>query len=374
MPIRAPRSKTTNVDSPVDCPASAAIGQTAIVVSVANATLRWQYRRMHSIVDEYRTVADGAVWFNRTSRGRLRLEGSDRVSFLQALVSNDVSSVAAGAGVYATYLTPQGRMLADLRIYDRGDWLLVETTADLAPALAQKLDSLVFSEDVRIADITQETAQILVVGSRAARVLEPAVDVAAAELEALPILGHRTTEALFIVRTDDALVPAYEIVLPKDGRDALVQRLESSGAVAGSHDLLETLRIEAARPLFGVDMNNETIPLEAGLLDRAISTTKGCYVGQEIIIRVLHRGGGRVARRLVQITLDDPSDACSEAGAEIVINDKEVGRLTSVAYSPRVGRCIALGYVPRAAAEPGTRVMLRFGTRALPASVTALAG
>jgi folate-binding protein YgfZ len=120
-------------------------------------------------------------------------------------------------------------------------------------------------------------------------------------------------------------------------------------------------------------MTSETIPLEAGLLERAISTTKGCYVGQELIVRVLHRGGGRVARRLVQLVADESSEPLP-VGAGIVVDGEERGRLTSVAFSPRLGRPIALGYIARAEAEPGTRVMLTFQGRSLRAEITALAG
>jgi folate-binding protein YgfZ len=133
------------------------------------------------------------------------------------------------------------------------------------------------------------------------------------------------------------------------------------------------MRIEAGRPSFGIDMTEETIPLEAGLLERAISQTKGCYVGQEVIIRVLHRGGGRVAKRLVRLSCE-PGTAVPPAGAAISIDDRDVGRVTSAALSPRDGRPLALGYVHRDSAEPGRSVILTWDGERAPAAITGLAG
>jgi folate-binding protein YgfZ len=328
---------------------------------------------MPSILDEYRTIGDGAVWRERRDRGRLRVDGPDRAAFLQALVSNDVAALAAGTGLYATYLTPQGRMLTDLHLYHRGDAFLAVVPAGLTSSLASRLNDVIFSEDVRVTDVSEELVQVLVAGARAAEVIAAAAGANPAGVVGLPPLAQLSTPSGFIARSDEVTVPAFELFVPSASRDDVLRTLERAGAREASSDLIETLRIEAARPAFGADMTNETIPLEAGLLDRAISTTKGCYVGQEIIIRVLHRGGGRVARRLVQLVLDEAS-VSPPAGAGIVVAGEERGRLTSVAFSPRLGRPIALGYVARAEAEPGTRVTLTFQGLSLPAEITALAG
>ena len=344
------------------------------VVSATRAALRWrQPVRMSSILDEYRTIGGGALWRERRDKGRLRVDGADRAAFLQALVSNDVSALVADSGLYATYLTPQGRMLADLHIYHRGDALLAVVPAEQAASLAARLDGLIFSEDARVADVTSDIAQILVVGGGAAEAIAAAIGADASRLGVLPSLAQITTPAGFVARSDEVMVPAFDLFVPAPSRDDVVRALERAGAREAPRDLVEALRIEAGRPAFGRDMTTETIPLEAGLLDRAISTTKGCYVGQEIVIRVLHRGGGRVARRLVQLVVDDAT-AVPPVGAGILVGGEERGRLTSVAFSPRLGRPIALGYVARAEAEPGTRVLLAFQGHSLPAEITALAG
>jgi folate-binding protein YgfZ len=144
------------------------------------------------------------------------------------------------------------------------------------------------------------------------------------------------------------------LIVPRDRAESIRARLIEAGAVSASEDTSETLRIEAGRPRFGIDMNTDTIPLEAGLEERAISFTKGCYVGQEVIIRVMHRGHGRVARRLVMIVL--PRGPVPARGDKIHLNDRVVGEITSAAASPRLGSPLALGYVQRDHALAGTEL------------------
>jgi tRNA-modifying protein YgfZ len=153
------------------------------------------------------------------------------------------------------------------------------------------------------------------------------------------------------VRDDALAVPGFDVYVAKADADAVRAQLLAAGAVAASAETYDTLRIEAARPRFGVDMTTETIPLEAGIEDRAISFTKGCYVGQEVIIRVMHRGHGRVARRLVSIAL--PSGNVPAQGDGIFVGDRRVGEITSATESPRLGSALALGYVQRDFAAPG---------------------
>jgi folate-binding protein YgfZ len=155
-----------------------------------------------------------------------------------------------------------------------------------------------------------------------------------------------------LARIDQLGVPGYCAYLSAGRRDALVSALEAAGARQISRDALEAARIEAAYPVFGIDMTSDTIPLEAGIEDRAISTTKGCYVGQEVIIRVLHRGHGRVARKLVSLKL---AGAGAEARAKVFDGDREIGFVTSAAVSPASGP-IALAYVHRDLAVDGATV------------------
>jgi folate-binding protein YgfZ len=265
-------------------------------------------------------------------------------------------------------------MIADLRIHHRGDHLLVDVPPGTAAALAARLDQLVFTEDVRVADVSAATAQIGLVGPASARVAAEAFGVDAAAAAGLDVGAHLTAAGITLARGDETSDPFYEIFADASAKADVIARLAAHGAVPISAALMESLRIDAGRPAFGADMTAETIPLEAGLLDRAISTTKGCYVGQEVIIRVLHRGGGRIARRLVKLVLDSSVTEPPAAGTALFSNGRDVGRLTSAAPSPREPRIIALGYVSRGVAEAGGHVGVAIDEHTVPATIVSLAG
>ncbi len=315
---------------------------------------------MTDIVAEYRIITAGAGWTDRSRRGRLRFEGADRASFLQGLLTNDVASLAPREGTYAALLTPQGRMVADFRLYNRGDVILADVMPGLAAELAQRFDSLVFAEDLRVTDVSEETAVFTVVGDEAADVVARALEVDRADVIGLKAFSQMDAGSdRFVVRSDEADVPMFDIWLARVEQEELAGRLVGAGADGVSGELLDVLRIEAGRPAFGVDMTTETIPLEAGIEGRAISMTKGCYVGQEVIIRVLHRGGGRVAKRLVRLALDRDITAAEGSAVRIFKaggDGAEAGRVTSAAFSPKDGRALALGYVARDLAEAGAAV------------------
>lgn len=332
---------------------------------------------MDDIRSQYRIITTGAGWADRSARGRIGFAGRDAQPFLQALVSNEVAALAAGQGVYATYLTPQGRMISDLRIFHRAGYLLADVPAALAERLVASFDALLFAEDVVVSDASLAIGQIAVTGQQAASVVGRALGIDPAALEALPPLAQldaREVGGVFVARADDSSWPGFDVFMPAAVRESVVRRLDASGAVPVSSELMELLRIEAGRPDFGVDMTEETIPLEAGLLERAISTTKGCYVGQEIIIRVLHRGGGRVARRLSRLELDPSLAVAPAPGAVLSADGREVGKVTSSAFSPARERVVALGYVHRDFAEAGRHVMVATPAGEVDAVILGLAG
>jgi len=303
-----------------------------------------------------RTIADRAGWIDRRGRGRLRLSGRDAAAFLHALVSNDIAMLTPGTGSYTAYLTPQGRMIADMRVYHRGDGLVIDVAPGLAPALVSRLDLLIFSEDVRVTDESAALGQVSVMGAASADLLAVVTGADSGSLAALDLLSQVSIGDAWIARTDDAPLPSFDVFMPAGACDATIAALTEAGAVGLAADVGEAWRIEAGRPAFGVDMTTETIPLEAGLLDRAISTTKGCYVGQEVIIRILHRGGGRVARRLVRMVFGERVRDVPQSGAVLALDGRDVGRITSAVFSPFSNRVIALGYVHRDDAEVGRRV------------------
>jgi folate-binding protein YgfZ len=307
----------------------------------------------------YRAVKERFGLIERRDRGRILVSGHDRGSYLQGLLTNDVAALTAGQGCYAAYLTAQGRMIADLHVYELGDVMLLIVPIAAKDTVLARLDQFVFSEDVQLGDVTDSFASIGLVGPQAASALASLVDADPAFIAGLPPNGNtRATFAgdpVIVLSLDDAGGPGFEVLVSSAQRDRFVAACRSAGAEEVPFDTAEALRIEAGIPLFHRDMDEDTIPLEAGIESRAISLTKGCYVGQEVIIRVLHRGHGRVARRLVGLVFD--SEHAPATGTAITSDGREIGKVTSPTVSPALGKPIALGYVHRDFTAPGTAVM-----------------
>jgi folate-binding protein YgfZ len=192
---------------------------------------------------------------------------------------------------------------------------------------------------------------------------------------------HGDGGKILVAAHRELAVPGFDVYVEQAAAGWLRDRLLRAGGVEGDERAWDVLRLEAGTPVFGRDMDEDTIPLEAGIQDQAISFTKGCYVGQEIIVRVMHRGHGRVARRLVGLLpagRDAESAALSTPEGDLVPGDvvrtrdgeRELGRITSAAFSPSVGSSIALGYVQRDFAAAGTEVAVRRGQTLVPLSVT----
>lgn len=295
---------------------------------------------------------------DRQSRGRLELTGKDRLGYLHGLLTNDVAVLSAGRGCYAALLTPQGRMVTDMRVSELGDRVLIDLPAATADAVRRRLADFIFAEDVEVHDVTATLTQFGLYGPQATVILARVT--AGADREQLDSLAADANlqlafngVPLVVVRSSDYGLAGFELFAESARGEDLANALRTAGASTVSLATADVTRIEAGRPEFGVDMDEHTIPLEAGLLDRAISQTKGCYVGQEVIIRVLHRGGGRVARHLVGLAAGSETDPM-QPGERLKSEQRDIGVVTSAAFSPALGRTIGLGYVHRDFMEPGT--------------------
>jgi folate-binding protein YgfZ len=285
-------------------------------------------------LEGYQAVhAHGGV-VRRTDRRVLAISGADRATWLQGLVTNDVQNLVAGESRYAAWLTPQGRMITDMNVVASGDRLLLDVPATLAADLRERLDGLIFAEDVTVTD---ESGRLLV-----------------------------------WTVINDAFIDVVGEALPAEYR-----RLREIDL-----DTFDVIRIERGVPKFVEDMSGDTIPLEAGIESRAISFTKGCYIGQEVIVRVTTRGGGRVSRKLVRWHADDSAPVVPLHDAPIWSHDpstppgagpstslragpstslrasRQIGRVTSAAFSPALGKVVGLGYVQRKFADPGTEITI----------------
>jgi folate-binding protein YgfZ len=306
----------------------------------------------------YAALRGGAGLIERTDTGRIALTGADRRSYLQGLLTNDIEALTPGTGCYAAMLTAQGRMITDMRVLELGEAVQLDVPRALTQAVYEHLDRFVFSEDVKVADVTDAHGEVGLYGPAALDILVKAGTQGGAPgalygITRIQIAGV----AARLVRSDDFGVQGFGILVASADAPAVMAALAAAGGITVEESDLETVRIELGRPRFGADLDTDVIPLEAGLEARAISRSKGCYVGQEVIVRVQDRGHGRVARRLVGLALD-ASAALPERGAPIEADGRAIGRVTSAAWSPSLARPIALGYVHRDFVAAGTHVLL----------------
>jgi folate-binding protein YgfZ len=287
---------------------------------------------------------------NRSERGKLALTGTEAKSFLQGQVSNDVESLGPGTGCYAAFLTPKGKMLGDLRILDTGGELLLDTERLALQALFTMIRRFSIGYDVQLHKRTIERGLLSLIGPDALRVA------GIPELAEAPENNHLQSAvggvAVRAIRTDVGL----DLLCDAADTERLTQTLQDAGAPLVDQAVVEALRIERGRPRYGIDLDETVIPQEAGLNERAVSFTKGCYVGQETVARLYYRG--KPNRHLRGLKLSGPA----ATGEAVRLGEREVGHLGSVAESPRFG-WIALALVRREA-PPGSTVAVGDGLSA----------
>ena len=312
--------------------------------------------------EEYRALQGAVVWTDRSTRdARLQVRGPDAADWLQGLLTQDVAALATGEGAAAVYLTPQGRMVADLIVLRRADDFLIECVAGVRETLLSRLDQFVIMEDVTVVDVTDDVGCLTVLGPGSPSRVAALTGLSAQALEALPEYGHLMVPASssMVVGTRAFGVAGVDLIAPMATLEPWRDSLRADTPQA-STTLLDVARIEAGRPRFGIDMHDDTIPLEAGLESRAIDFDKGCYVGQEVVIRILHRGKGRVARRLMWLegAPATPDTPAWSPGAPVHLGQQVVGTLTSACWSPARGGWLAIAMLHRDAAVPGTTVSI----------------
>ena len=302
-----------------------------------------------SVAPEYDAITARCGVLDRSDRGKLALTGGDAKGFLQGQVSNDVESLTPGTGCYAAFLTPKGKMLGDLRILDAGGELLLDTERATLQGLFNMIRRFSIGYDVQLHKRTLERGLLSLIGPEATRV-------AGEQLADSPEHAHIETSVLGVpvraIRTD------VGVDLLCDGADTerLGAALRDAGIPRVEEATVERLRVELGRPRYGIDLDDTVIPQEAGLNERAVSFTKGCYVGQETVARLYYRG--KPNRHLRGLRLGAPA----HSGDPVQSGEREVGRLTSVVESPRLG-WIGLALVRREA-PPGSAVTVGDGVSA----------
>jgi folate-binding protein YgfZ len=339
---------------------------------------------------EYQRLQDGCGLVDRTERGKLALTGSEAVAFLNGQITNDLATLLPGEGAYAAFLTHKGKMLGDLRVLavskpggpgtqsqSEGDdastplldthdvsTLLLDTERVALQALFDMIRRFKVGYDVELHKRTLETALISLVGPSSRKVVAHALDSHASDgrepdmrepLE-LPEIEHAHLSATIVARevrlasTDQAGV---DVLCAMADLDVVRSALLDAGAEAVSEAAAEIVRVERGRPRYGLDLDETTIPQEAALNERAVSFTKGCYVGQETVARLYYKG--KPNRHLRGLRLGQPA----QTGQELYLGERVVGHVASSVISPERGP-IGLALVRREA-EPGVTVTVGEG-------------
>ena len=359
---------------------------------------------------EHAALRERAGVLDLSFRSRLCLTGADRQKFLNGQVTNNVKDLKTGEGCYAALVNAKGRMQSDLNIYILADEILLDFEPGYGATVAQRLEKYIIADDVQVVDVAAHYGLISVQGPEASEVIrawgfersavKPTPDPSregnepTAGATPLPAFGTAgagfvqlpTKPANFVSFKAPTLGEIYLMNLPRIGSagfdlfvptaalgavaDKLITAAKAVGGRACGWQALEMGRIEAGIPRFGVDMDETNLPPEAGIEGRAVSYTKGCYIGQEVIARV--RTYGQVAKALRGLRLADSIKVLPQKGDKLYRGDKEIGFVTSAVASPTLKSNVALAYVRREHNGIGTELTLRSNEGESPARIVEL--
>jgi folate-binding protein YgfZ len=297
-------------------------------------------------VADYGVLTEGCGLLDRSERGKLALAGPGAKEFLEGQITNDVEALNSGQGVYAAFLSPKGKMLGDLRVLDLGDELFLDTERSALQDLFNMIRRYRIGYDVELHKRTVERGLLSLIGP-GARAVAGAADLP--EQEHANAAGDIDGTSVLFVATDVGV----DLLCDAADTDALATALRGRGAADVDEASAEVLRVETGRPRYGIDLDDTVIPQEAGLNERAVSFTKGCYVGQETVARLHYRG--KPNRHLRGLRLSAPA----ARGDELRLGERVVGKVATAVVSPRHGP-VALALVRREA-EPGATVVVGDG-------------
>jgi len=315
--------------------------------------------------DEFSALVSGGGVYDLGFRGRISVTGSDRVRWLNGMVTNNIRDLAVGRGIYAFLLNPQGRILGDMYVYNRGEALVVETDRSQVEEIMATFDHFIIMDDVEVTNISEKETALGLTGPRSRELLTTA-GIAVGEMQPLQMITPQCNcdcgcLECTVIRADDAPRESYEIWLaPKDAYKTWKALIDAGATPVGS-EALEMQRVAAGIPLCGVDIRERDLPQETEQM-RALNFNKGCYVGQEIVERI--RSRGNVHRKLTGFLVEGAVEI--PVGAKIISGGKEVGEITSVAVLGMEpdSRTIALGYIRREVGVPGREVTVGASTKA----------
>lgn len=307
----------------------------------------------------YRAASESAAVIPQSWLGVLKLSGSDRVEWLQAMISNDVEKLVAGKGCYAAHLNAQGKLVAQMNVLLDTDSILVITECASAARLAEVFDKLIIMEDVVVEDLSSSMESLVVMGPQAKEILESWLG---EPLHLDDEFQHRRIAGYHVVRID----AGFEVWMRSEILSDAMNALGRNGAVAMDQPTWNVLRVESGHPLYGVDIDETTTLPEIG--ERGIRYDKGCYIGQEVVAKIKYLG--HVNRRLMGFICE--GETLPLQHAVIRSGGKDVGYITSSVVSPRMGKIISMGFVNRVAAVAGTPVEVVSGDATIVATVSEL--
>jgi len=295
----------------------------------------------------YNELRGGAVWLDVSGRGKIRVTGEDRVRLLHAMTTNHIQQLTAGMGCYAFFLTAQGRILADVNVLCRNDSFLLDTEPETQRKLLEHLDKFIIADDVTLEDLTPVLATIAVEGPKSPDVL------IAARAPALDICYGANVEwgSALVARLSVTGGPGLFVIVPVAEKDEILRKIEAAGAVPADEDAFRVVRLEHGTPRYGEDISERYLAQEANQT-HALHFHKGCYLGQEIVERVRSRGLIHRVLKALEIEGQRPP----EPRTKLQVGGASAGEVTSAAYSPALGKVVALGYVRVEYAQPGVEI------------------
>jgi folate-binding protein YgfZ len=299
----------------------------------------------------------GAGLFDLSGRGRVEVSGGEAVMFLNGMLTNDVAKLEDGAWMHAAFPNPQGRLVASARVLRDGARFVFDTEPATYAALLKLLERYTLAGDFRVRDLTPGTALVSLQGARAAEVVRAVFGDEVARLARGRVARADEGgggEATLVIRATHTAEDGFDIFVEAESAARLRQSLIEAGARPAGADALEILRVEAGVPRYGVDASDANVVLEVVDEDEAVSYTKGCYAGQEIIARIHWRG--HVAKRLAGLVFDADAEPPADSRLRDPASGREAGRVTSSVYSPRLRARVGLALVKYDFLEPGTEL------------------
>ena len=292
----------------------------------------------------YEALRSAAAWLDLSSRGKIIATGDDRARLLHAMTTNQVEKLQPGEGCYAFFLNPQGRILGDVNLLCRENDFLMDVEPETRESLYQHLDKYIIADDVTLEDATSRLATLSLEGPQS---LDTATRLG------IPIpqkpWRHADWNGILVANVSFTGAPGLRLFAPISQKPRLVAVLETAGAPEAGSDAARVIRIENVKPRYGEDIFHTTLSQETQQA-HAVNFNKGCYIGQEIVERV--RSRGLVHRLLIGVEIESSEVPAPET--RLFHGEEDIGKMTSAAFSPALGKVVGMAYIRRELTEPGT--------------------